>query len=107
MKVLFYHLVPFALAPGGLQIQIVQSPSALAELGVEVEFLDWMDAGQAGDILHFFGRVPTDLLEAAQAKGVKVVLADLLTEQGARSQARLTLEKMARRVIARTLPRAM
>ena len=61
MKVLLYHLTPFALAHGGLQIQILQSRSALEKLGVEVEFLRWMDPGQTGDILHFFGRVPTYL----------------------------------------------
>jgi glycosyltransferase involved in cell wall biosynthesis len=104
MKVLFYHLMPFALAHGGLQIQILQTRNALAELGVEVEFLRWMDAGQTGDILHFFGRVPTELLCSAQAKGMKVVLAELLTEQGARSRVRLGLEKAARLVMARALP---
>jgi len=107
MRVLFYHLTPFALAHGGLEIQILQSRSALAKLGVEVEFLRWMDAGQTGDILHFFGRIPTELLQAAQAKGMKVVQAELLTEQGARPRVRLALEKMARRVMSRVLPGVM
>ena len=107
MKVLFYHLQPFALTHGGLQIQIVQSRSALEKLGVEVEYLRWMDPAQTGDILHFFGRVPTDLLKRAQARGMKVVLAELLTEQGARPRVRLALEKMARLAMARTLPRAI
>ena len=107
MKVLFYHLMPFALAHGGLQIQIVQSRSALVQLGVEVEFLRWMDPGQSGDILHFFGRVPTDMLQRAQERGMKVVQAELLTEQGSRPRARLVLEKMARMAMARTLPRVM
>jgi len=61
MKVLLYHLTPFALAHGGLQIQILQSRSALKKLGGQVEFLRWIDPGQTGDILHFFGRVPTYL----------------------------------------------
>jgi glycosyltransferase involved in cell wall biosynthesis len=107
MKVLFYHLMPFALAHGGLQTQILQSRDALTKLGVEVDFLRWMDAGQTGDILHFFGRVPIGLLQSAQAKGMKVVLAQLLTEQGARPRARLTLEKLARSAMTRTLPRAL
>ncbi len=107
MKVLFYHLVPFALAHGGLQIQILQSRAALAKLGVQVEFLNWMDADQSGDILHFFGRIPLPLLDAAQAKGIKVVQAELLTEQGARPRARLALEKIARRLLVRALPRPL
>jgi len=107
VKVLFYHLMPFALAHGGLQIQILQSYGALLQLGVQVEFLRWMDPDQSGDILHFFGRVPTDLLKRAQERGMKVVQAELLTEPGARPRARLALEKMARLAIARTLPRGM
>ena len=39
MKVLFHHHTPFALAHGGLQIQIVQTRAALQKLGVEVEYL--------------------------------------------------------------------
>ena len=107
MKVLFYHLQPFALTHGGLQIQIVQSLSALEKLGVEVEYLRWMDPGQTGDILHFFGRMPTDLLQRAQARGMKVVMAELLTDPGARPRMRLALEKMARLAMARALPRAI
>ena len=107
MKVLFYHLTPFALTHGGLQIQILQSRSALEKLGVEVEFLRWSDPGQTGDLLHFFGRVPTQILQSAQAKGMKVVLAELLTEQGARPRVRLALEKMARLAMTRLLPRAL
>lgn len=107
MKVLFYHLMPFSLAHGGLQIQILQSRSALTKLGVQVEFLRWMDASQTGDILHFFGRVPLQLLQSARAKGMKVVLAELLTEQGARPRARLRLEKIARLAMSRALPRVM
>jgi glycosyltransferase involved in cell wall biosynthesis len=105
MKVLFYHLMPFALAHGGLQIQILQSRDALLQLGVEVEFLRWMDPSQSGNILHFFGRVPAELMERAQESGMKVVQAELLTEPGARPRARLALEKMARLVLTRTLPR--
>jgi glycosyltransferase involved in cell wall biosynthesis len=96
MKVLFHHLVPFALAHGGLQTQILQTRRALEALGVEVEFLRWFDPGQAGDILHFFGRIPTDMLQGAQAQGMKVVQAELLTEPGSRSRWRLGAERFAR-----------
>jgi glycosyltransferase involved in cell wall biosynthesis len=105
VKVLFYSLHPFAFTHGGLQTQILQTAKALVGLGVEVEFLRWMDSEQAGDILHFFGRVPGSVLEAAQRKGIKVVLADLLTAQGARSEFRLNWERAGRGLIARGLPR--
>jgi glycosyltransferase involved in cell wall biosynthesis len=105
MRVLFYHLTPFALAHGGLQTQIVQTRKALEELGVEVDFLRWWDQGQAGDILHFFGRVGVSTLRLAQARGMKVVQAELLTEQGSRSRARLKLQKALRQVMGLVTPR--
>ena len=104
MRVLFYHLTPFALAHGGLQTQILQTRQALETLGVEVGFLRWMDAGQAGDILHFFGRVGVSTLQLAQARGMKVVQAELLTEQGSRSRARLKLQKTFRQVMGMASP---
>jgi glycosyltransferase involved in cell wall biosynthesis len=99
MRVLFYHLTPFALAHGGLQTQILQTRQALETLGVEVEFLRWWDQNQAGDLLHFFGRVGANTLQLAQARGMKVVQAELLTEQGSRSRIRLELQKAFRRVM--------
>jgi glycosyltransferase involved in cell wall biosynthesis len=74
---------------------------------VEVDFLRWSEQDQTGDILHFFGRVPTDIVRGAQAKGMKVVQAELLTAQGARSQLRLSLEKTVRAVMGRSLPRRL
>ena len=106
MKVLLYHLMPFALAHGGLQNQIVQSCNALGQLGVEVEFLRWMDPGQRGDSLHFFGRMPTEMLLRAQNNRMKVVLTDLLGAQGARPAWRLKLQAMSIRAIQRILPAA-
>jgi glycosyltransferase involved in cell wall biosynthesis len=96
MKVLFHHLVPFALAHGGLQTQILQTRRALEALDVEVEYLRWFDPAQTGDILHFFGRIPTDMLQCAQAQGMKVVQAELLTEPGSRSRWRLGSERLVR-----------
>src|ERR1035437_7423736 len=107
MKVLFYHLAPFAFAHGGLQTQIVQTRKALEQLGVEVEFLRWWDHRQTGDILHFFGRLRKSNLQLAQGNGMKVVLAELLTAQGSRSKAQLKLQQMARLVWERTPLRRM
>lgn len=107
MKVLLNCHMPFMLAHGGAQIQIEQTKAALEKLGVGVEPLRWWDENQAGDVLHHFGRMPSPLLRAAQARGMRVVMAELLTEQGARSRARLALERMARLATARAVPRAM
>jgi glycosyltransferase involved in cell wall biosynthesis len=104
MKTLFYTLNPFPLTHGGLQTQILQSRAALEQLGVEAECLRWWDGEQSGDVLHFFGRMPTPLLLMARQKGMKVVLSDLLTEQGSRPAWRLQLQKMTMRAMTRTLP---
>jgi glycosyltransferase involved in cell wall biosynthesis len=63
-----------------------------------------MDPGQSGDILHFFGRVPTEMLRLAQARGMKVVQAELLTEQGSRSRARIKLQQSFRQVMGLASP---
>ena len=107
MKVLFYALKPFSLTHGGLQTQVLQTREALGKLGVETEFLRWWDADQGGDILHFFGRMPTPLLRLAQQKGMKVVSTDLLTEQGSRASWHLKLHRLTIRAMSLALPSAV
>ena len=102
MKVLLYHLTPFALAHGGVQTQIVQTRAVLEQLGVEVEFLRWWDPTQTGDILHFVGRLRASAVQLARGTGMKVILAELLAEQAARPRLRLKLQKLARLGIDRT-----
>jgi glycosyltransferase involved in cell wall biosynthesis len=104
MKILFYAFKPFCLTHGGLQIQVLQTRDALQALGLETEFLRWWDPEQSGDILHFFGRMPPPLLLMAQQKGMKVVLTDLLTEQGSRARWRLALQKLTTRAMTLILP---
>lgn len=104
MKILLHCHTPFMLAHGGAQIQIEQTKLALEKIGVAVEYLRWYDPGQIGDILHFFGRIPTILLQLAHQKGMKVVLADLLTAQGSRSPGRLRSQKIVMRTLERTAP---
>jgi glycosyltransferase involved in cell wall biosynthesis len=107
MKILFDCHVPFMLAHGGLQIQILRTFDALKTLGLEVEFLRWWDGEQKGEVVHFFGRMPMDLVRWAQQKGMKVVQAELLTEQGSRSRARLRFQGFLTQAMKRLLPRAM
>jgi len=98
MRVLFYCQCPFSLAHGGLQIQIEQTRNALEKVGVEVDYLRWYDGAQKGDILHFFGRLAPELATLAQGKGMKVVMAELLTEQGSRRPGILRLQRYLFRI---------
>jgi len=104
MKVLFYHLTPFALAHGGLQIQIEQTREALLRVGVEVEYFRWYADTQPGDILHFFGRIPTPLLAPIRRNGFKLVLSDLLGGSAERSPGALRLQRAAIHMVKKTLP---
>jgi glycosyltransferase involved in cell wall biosynthesis len=106
MKVLFNHILPFSLAHGGAQIQIEQTKAALEHAGVEVEFLRWWDADQRADLIHYFGRMPADHVRLAQQKGIKVVIAELLTAQGSRSDSQLCRQKIISRTVERFAPRS-
>jgi glycosyltransferase involved in cell wall biosynthesis len=107
MKVLFDHAVPFALAHGGLQIQIEQTRIALEKIGVEVDYVRWWDQDQTGDVLHVFGSLPAHVIALAQQKGLRVVLAELLTEQGSRPWWRTKFQQAIRRLMQTALPRAL
>ncbi len=104
MRVLVDHPNPFLLAHGGFQIQIEQTAAALKQAGLEVEFLRWWDEGQRGDIIHYFGRPPIAYITAAHRKGVKVVLAQLLTGLGARRRWLLPFQRAITRLGRRALP---
>ena len=105
MKVLLNCHLPFMFAHGGMQTQIEQTKGALEKVGVTVEHLRWWDASQTGDILHHFGRIPVSHLQLAQNKGLKVILADLLTGQGSRPPWKQHLHKLAVRTVSKFIPR--
>jgi len=94
MKVLLNYHIPFWLAHGGLQVQVEQTKAAIEEAGVDVEPVRWWDDNQTGDIFHHFTRIPEKLVHLAHRKGMKVVMSDLLTEQGSRSKVRLRIQKL-------------
>lgn len=104
MKVLFDHPNPFFLAHGGFQIQIEQTKAGLEANGAEVEYLRWWDEKQKGDVIHFFGRPSNLYLDLAQQKGLKVVLAELLTSPGSRPSWKLLLEKATIAAARQILP---
>src|SRR4051812_13283683 len=109
MKILVNCTLPFALAHGGQAIQIQRTIASLAEIGVAVEPLRWWDEQQTGDLIHYFGLMPVDQIYFARQKKMKVIIANLLTEQGsqtplqrgARRAFRWGVEHFAPRTIAR------
>jgi glycosyltransferase involved in cell wall biosynthesis len=105
MKVLINCALPFALAHGGWQIQIQRTAAALEAIGLPVEFTRWWDDQQAADVIHYCGRMPADQIKLAHQKGIKVVMAELLTAQGSRSPARLRLQQIISRTMASVAPR--
>jgi len=106
MKILINCSLPFALAHGGQAIQIQQTMAALEANGVQVEPVRWWDESQAGDLIHYFGRMNADHIQLAQQKGIKVVIGELLTAQGSRSPAQLRLQKTINRFLQHFAPRS-
>jgi glycosyltransferase involved in cell wall biosynthesis len=106
MKILFDHPWPFLLAHGGFQIQIEQTRAALQATGLEVEYLQWWNSAQRGDLIHYFGRPDIGYLRQAQAKGLKVIVAELLTGAGSRAAWALQLQKTAIAASRALLPAA-
>jgi glycosyltransferase involved in cell wall biosynthesis len=107
MKVLFNCLLPFSLAHGGQQIQVERTMEALLAHGVEVEPLRWWDDKQTGDLIHHFGRMPADHINFAHQKGMKVVMAELLTGPGSRTPGQLRLQKWVKTFIKRLAPASL
>jgi glycosyltransferase involved in cell wall biosynthesis len=104
MRVIFDHPEPFLLSHGGFQIQIEQTFGALREAKVDVEYLRWWDDQQRADIIHYFGRPSSAYVEQAQKKGIRIVMAQLLTGLGSRPQRVLPFQKAAITVARKTLP---
>ena len=92
------------VAPGGAQVQIEQTKTALEKVGVEVELLRWWDEKQTGDVIHHFGRVPIGLLRLAQGKGFKVVMCMFLSGVGARPPWKRWLHRLAIRLAPVAMP---
>jgi glycosyltransferase involved in cell wall biosynthesis len=105
MKILIHCNLPFALAHGGQQIQIERTIAGLQSLGLEAEPLRWWDDAQTADFIHYFGRMPAGQIELAHQKGIKVVMAELLTGPGSRSPRQLRVQKFISRAIDRFAPR--
>ena len=106
MKILVHCPLPFALAHGGQQVQIERTMAALAAGGMQVEPVRWWDAGQTGDLIHYFGRMPAEQIRLAKEKQLKVIITELLTAQGSRSHVQLRLQKIISRAVKHLAPRS-
>ena len=105
MKILVNCPLPFALAHGGHLIQIQRTLAALEASGVQVEPVRWWDEKQTGDLIHYFGRMPAGHVKFAHQKNIKIIIAELLTQQGSRSKSQLRLQKTISTLIKRFAPR--
>jgi glycosyltransferase involved in cell wall biosynthesis len=104
MRVIIDCHLPFSLAHGGMQTQIEQTKIYLEKIGVKADYLRWWDDKQTGDILHFFGRMPVNLVPLVKEKGMKVVMSDLLTAQGSRSGWRVSTQQIGQRIVQNLFP---
>lgn len=104
MRVILDHPNPFLLTHGGFQIQIEQTYAALRQIGVTVDYLRWWDDRQPVDIIHYFGRPMDAYVHLAQKKGIRIVMAHLLTGLGSRPRRVLTFQKMTVALARKTLP---
>lgn len=104
MKILFDHSGKFLLSHGGFETQIEQTKAALESIGLNVEYLRWWDAKQEGDIIHYFGRPDEAIIRYAQQKGIKVIVAELLTGLGSRSASNRFLQRAMMTVSQKLLP---
>ena len=99
MKILFDHHTPFALAHGGIQVQIEQTRAALEKLGVTVESFRWWDENQTGDLVHFFGPAPTGYQMLVRQKGIALAQTVVFSETCNRSPIRLRLQALGTRCL--------
>ena len=107
MKIVFDRHVPAMLAHGGVQTQIDQTRLALQGIGIQADFMRWWDSAQTADVIHFVGRMPVDQMQFAKQKGIKVVMAELLTAAGSHTPFQRNLRRVFRRGVETFAPKAL
>ena len=81
MKILIDQYLPFLFAHGGANTQVEQTKLALEQIGVKVDYLRWWDGQQRGDLIHYFGGVPSPgYLQQARVAHLPVIINKLFTE---------------------------
>lgn len=104
LKILIDHPNPFFLAHGGLQIQIEQTKRALEGHGCDVQWLRWWDSGHKADLIHYFGRPHPTYIRQCRAKGIKVVMSELLTGLGSRPALTRLMQKWITQLVRLSAP---
>lgn len=90
MKVLVEsRSIPFFLAHGGEQIQVLRTVGALKSAGLNIDFTRWWDAAQEADLIHSFGTPALNYIEMAHKKKIGVVNTTLFTATCNRSTMQL------------------
>jgi glycosyltransferase involved in cell wall biosynthesis len=107
MKIVLNSNIPFALAHGGMEVQIEQTRAALQRLGLQAEPLRWWDGSQRADILHHFSALPSYLIRMAQDKGIRVVQSALIGGLGAKPRWRRSVQRVARGIVRKVSPPAI
>lgn len=105
MKVLIDHALPFLLAHGGFQTQILQTKENLNKIGVEVDFLRWWDDKQQGNIIHYFGGANSTYVDYCHRKGLKFILSDLRTGLGSRARWKIVAHRILVEIAQCSMPR--
>jgi glycosyltransferase involved in cell wall biosynthesis len=99
LKVLFDHGQPFILAHGGFQTQIEQTKAGLRQIGIDVEYMRWWDAEQAGDLIHFFSTARTQYLQLARRRRLPVIMTQLFSATCNRSNWHLGIQAAVTRSV--------
>jgi hypothetical protein len=83
-----------------MQIHSEQTKAALEKIGVDVEYFRWWDERQQGDIIHFRGETPTDLIRGAQQNGIPVLFHLPFTSQRNDSDLKLACQAVVKQVVS-------
>ena len=67
----------------------------------------WWDENQKGDLIHYVGIMPVDQINFARQKKIKVIIANLLTEQGSQTPLQRGVRRVFRWGVESFAPRVM
>jgi len=90
MKILIEsRSIPFSLAHGGEQIQVLRTVEALKRADLDVDFMRWWDGAQEAELIHSFGTPALNYIQMARKKKIGVVNTTLFTATCNRSTQQL------------------
>jgi glycosyltransferase involved in cell wall biosynthesis len=104
MRVLLTCRTPFFLAHGGMQNMIECLMEELCSLGIQAEALRWWDAGQRGDVIHFFQRPSLGEVVLAKQHGFKTVMTEVIDIFASQPKGQLALHTLTVKLLGRFIP---